>query len=126
MLVCTKYQHESTVGLTVPLHLNIPPTALPTPPLRSLQSPTLNSLSHTANSHWLSILHMVIYMFPFYSLHISYPLLPPAPCPHVYSLCLCLHCCPPNRFISTIFLDSICYELIYNICFSFSDLLHSV
>ena len=28
------------------------------------QSTYLSSLSHTANSHWLSILHMVVYMFP--------------------------------------------------------------
>ena len=29
------------------------------------------------------------------------------PCVKVCSLCLCLHCCPANKFISTIFLDSI-------------------
>ena len=46
-------------------------------------------------------------------------------CPQVPSLCLCLYSCPAVRFISTIFLDSI-YMLIYDICFSFSDLLHSV
>ena len=36
---------------------------------------------------------------------LSYP--PYHPCPLVSSLCLCLHCCFANRFISTIFLDSI-------------------
>ena len=36
--------------------------------------------------------------------------------------CLCLHCCPANSFISTIFLDSI-HLLLYNICLSLSDLL---
>ena len=35
---------------------------------RLLQSPGLSSVSHTANSHWLSILHMVVYMFPCYFL----------------------------------------------------------
>ena len=47
-----------------------------------------------------------MYMFPCYSLSWSpspFPLL----CPQVCSLCLYLHCCPINRFISTIFLDSI-------------------
>ena len=38
-----------------------------------------------------------------------------------------LYSCPANRFICTIFLDSIyIYVLIYDICFSLSDLLHSV
>ena len=43
---------------------------------RLLQSPGLISLSHTVNFHWLSILHMIVYMFPCYSLHTSHPLLP--------------------------------------------------
>ena len=29
---------------------------------------------------------------------------PPSPCPHAYSVCLCLYFCPANRFICTIFL----------------------
>ena len=44
--------------------------------------------------------------FPCYSLHSSQPLLPSL-CLQVCSLCLHLHCCPADRFISTIFLDSI-------------------
>ena len=35
---------------------------------------------------------------------------PPCPsplCPYIYPLRLCLSSCPPNRFISSIFLDSI-------------------
>ena len=47
----------------------------PPHPSRLLQRPGLNSLSHTANSHWLSILHMVMYMFQCYSLKSSHPLL---------------------------------------------------
>ena len=43
----------------------------------------------------------------------------------VCSLCLFLHCCPENKFISTIFLDSI-YMSLYSIYLSLSDLLHSV
>ena len=75
---------------------------------RLSQSIRLSSLSHTANSHLLSILYMVVYMFPRYSLHSSHPLLLPLPlCPSVCSLCLHLDCCPTNRFINTIFLDAI-------------------
>jgi len=76
----------------------------PTPSHRSrlLQSPGCSSLSPTANFHWLSILHMVVYMLPCYSLCSSRCLLPThPPPPQVCSLCLCLYCCPANRFIST-------------------------
>ena len=77
----------------------------------------LSSLSHTANSPWLSILHMVLYMFPCYSLHSSHSLTPH--CVHK-SVGLHLLCCPANRFISTIFLDSIyiCINIQY-LFFSF-------
>ena len=40
------------------------------------QSPGLSFLSYVANSHWLSILHMVVFVFPCYSFHSSHPLLP--------------------------------------------------
>ena len=49
---------------------------------------------------------------------------PSPPCPHVYSLCLCLHSCPANRFTCTIFSRAHIYALIHTVCFS--DLLHSV
>ena len=70
------------------------------------QSTRLSSLNQTANSHWLSTLHMVIYLFQCYCLNSPHPL-PPQLWPQVCSLCLCLHCCPTHRFLSTIFLDSI-------------------
>ena len=53
----------------------------------SSQSTGVSSLHHTANSHWLSVLHMVIFMFQCCSLHSAHPLLPPL-CP-VCSLCSC-------------------------------------
>ena len=34
------------------------------------------SLCHTTNTHWLPILHMVMYMFPRYSSHLPHPFLP--------------------------------------------------
>ena len=104
-------------------------------------APALNSLRHTANSHWLSVLHMYVC----FSAALNSPTLF---FPSVCSLCLPLHCCPASRFSSTIFLDSIymqccavlshsvmsdslqphelwpIYALIYDICFSLSDSLH--
>ena len=56
----------------VPSFLNSPSTFLSS---RLSQS----SLSHTSNSHWLSILHMVVCMFPCYSI-----------CP-MLSFLLCVH-----------------------------------
>ena len=44
----------------VPSIVNFPPTPSPPHPCRLLQRPPLSSLSHAANSHWLSVLHMVI------------------------------------------------------------------
>ena len=44
----------------------------------------------------------------------------------VSDLRLCLLCCPVHRIVGTIFLDSIYSVLIYGICLSLSDLLHSV
>ena len=78
----------------------------PSHPSRLSQSTGLNSLSHVVNFCWLSVLHMVTYMFPaVLSVH---PTVLPTLCPQVCSLCLCLQCCPANRFISLISLDCIC------------------
>ena len=110
---------------TCPLSLE-PLSLLPVHPipLGCHRAPDLSSLHHTTNSHWLSILHTVMYMFPCYSFNSSHPVLPP-PCLQVCSLCLHFQCYPANRFISTIFLDSIyMHSLIYSI--SFSVFLHSV
>ena len=51
---------------------------------------------------------------------------PPPSCPHVCSVYLPLYFCTANKFICTIFSRVHIYALIYNICFSLSDLLHSV
>ena len=77
MLVPAIHQHESAIGIPMS-----PPswTSLPLPtasqPSSLSQSLCLSSLSHTANSHWLSIL-IWLHVFPCYSLHLSHPLLPP-------------------------------------------------
>ena len=75
----TWISHKDTY---VPSLLNLPVTSHPTPshPSRLLHI-GLSSLSHAANSHWLSTLHMVN-MLPHYSLHFTHPLLTPPPqCP---------------------------------------------
>ena len=57
------------------------------------------------NKFPIAVLHRIIQMFLCCSLNPSHPLLPPL-CLQVCSLCLCLYCCPADRFICTIFLDS--------------------
>ena len=63
VLVSAKHQHKSAIGihLSPPSWISLPPPS-PSHPTRLLQIPGLSSLSHTANSHWLSILHMVIFL----------------------------------------------------------------
>ena len=77
----------------VPSLINLPPTSLSIHPSRLSQSISFGSLCHITNSHWLSMLHMALYMFQCYSLKSS-PLLPLQLCPNICSLCLHLHCCP--------------------------------
>ena len=79
----------------VPSLLVFPPTSHPIPSPRLSQSTSLSSRNLTANPHWLSVLHMVTYIFPCYSHESSYPPLLFLG-PQVCSLCLHLHCCPAN------------------------------
>ena len=107
VLVSAIHQHESVPGI----HMSAPswmplPSPTPSRPSRLSQGIRLTSPGHTANSHMLSILHTVVCMFPHYSLSSSHPLLPLL-WPQVHSLCLHLHCCPADRFLNTIFPDSI-------------------
>ena len=71
--------------------------------------------------------------FTFGSIYMSMPLshfVPayssPSPCLQVHSLHLHLYSCPATRFISTIILRFHIWVSAYGICFSLSDLLHSV
>ena len=73
--------------------------------------------------------------FTFGSVYMSVPLshfVPaypsPSLCPQVHSLHLCLYSCPGPRFFRTFYLFFWfhIYVLAYGICFSLSDLLHSV
>ena len=85
--------------------LNLPPLLSPYP-FRSSQSTRLGSLCLKATSCQLSLLHMTVYICQCYFLHLSHSLLLPM-CPQVHSLYLSLHTSHGNRFMSTIFLDSI-------------------
>ena len=57
--------------------LNLPPTSQGVPPLEVVTEPWPSPLSHIADSPWLSVLPLVVHMFPCYSLHSPHPLLPP-------------------------------------------------
>ena len=92
MLVSAIQQHESAISVRIsPLE---PPSHAPIPShtSRLLQSTMLSSLHHTASSHWLSILHMVMYMFQCYSLLVP-PSLSPAGSRSLF-ICLHLYSCP--------------------------------
>ena len=115
MLVSATHQHESAIGVYMfpPSWTFLPPHPTPLGCHRALD---LKSLHHTANLYWL-FLHMVMYLFQCYSSSSSL-----SPSPTVMtslSLCLHLHCCPANRFVSTICLDSNIWVNIWYLFFSF-------
>ena len=101
------HQHELAIDahVTPPspeLSSSLPPHSILPGCHRAL---ALGALHHTSNSHWLSILHMVMYVFQFYSLTSSHPLLLPL-CTKVCSLHLFPLCYPTHKISSTIFLGS--------------------
>ena len=85
-----------------------PPSHLPPYPipLGHPSAPALSSLSYASNLDWLSVSHMIIYIFQSYSLRSSHPRLLPQSPKHC-SIHLCLFCCLAYRVIVTIFLNSI-------------------
>ena len=85
------------------------PSASPTPPhaYRLSRSTWLEHLAPYSKFPLpMCFTHGNLYVSLLCSQFPSPPLLPSL-CPQVCSPCLCLHCCSANRFISTIFLDSI-------------------
>ena len=109
------YQHELTIGVHMSPRSWISlllPVLLPLSYYRSqfelLQSPGLSSLSHSKNSHWLSIyICCCIYIYAAFSIYITLPLFSPPTLVHKCSLRMLLNCCSANTFVSTILLDSI-------------------
>ena len=97
-------------------------------PFRSPQRTEQSSLCYTVGFHQLSILYIVsiVYICQSQSPNLSHlpPFLPWYP--YVGSLRLRLYFCFVNKIIYTNFFRFHIYVLIYNICFSLSDLLHSV
>ena len=80
VLVSATHQHESATGIQMsPPSGTYLPSPTPSHPSRWLQGPRLSS-----PSHWLSILHMVMYLFPSYSLSLS----PSSPCKSVRYVCI--------------------------------------
>ena len=112
VLVSAIHQYESAIGLHMspPARTSLPTTTHPTP-LGHHRAPVWDPciIQPIPTAH---ILYMVTYTFPYYSIHLSHPLLSTL-CPQV---CSPRSCCPANKFISTIFLDSI-YKHEYKINF---------
>ena len=114
------HQHELAISMHMsPNSWTTTPDPSPHPtPLGCHRAQALGALSHSSNSHWLSVLHMVMYMFQCYCLKSSQSLLPLL-CSKIYSLYLCLLCCPASRIIGTIFLDSYIWANIKYLSFTF-------
>jgi len=75
------FQSKSAIGIHISLSFwNSVQSASPSHPSRLIQSPYLSFLTHTANSHWLFILHMIIQVSILLFAYIS-PSPPLSPCP---------------------------------------------
>ena len=91
VLVSAIHQHGSAIDIYMfPPSWDSLMSPIPSRSSRLAQSPGLSSLGHKANSHWLSISYMVVYMFPCYSLYSSHPLLRMPPCVHKSVLYVCI------------------------------------
>ena len=111
----------------IPSLLHLPPT-LPIPPLWVVTK-------HRADLPVLCSCFPLAIYFTFGSVYTSMLLshfvpayASPSPCPQVHSLHLHLYSCPAHRFMRNIFsfFRFHMYVFAYGICFSLSDLLHSV
>ena len=95
VLVSAIYQQETATGIhTSPPSGSSLPSSSVSHPSRLPQSPGLGSQHHTANSHLLSVLQVVINVSMLFSLFI---LPSPSSSVHKSVLGLCLHCCPAKR-----------------------------
>ena len=84
VLVSAIDQHESAIDMPPPSWTSLSPST-PSHPSRLSHSTGLSSRPHTVNSHWLSILHMVIYIV--YVSRLLSQFVPPSSCPTVSTVC---------------------------------------
>ena len=111
------------IPISPPSCISLPPTP-PSHPSRWTQSTELISLCYAAASHQPSILHLIAYMCQCYSLTSSQlPFPPVSSSPFSTSASLFLPCHQVHRYH---FFRFHIYALAWCICFSLSDLLHSV
>ena len=109
---CAGFCHTSTSISHRCTYVPCSCTSLPSPshPCRLSQSTGLSSPCHSKSPLAGCFPYGVCVSMPLSSFVLSLcsssPSFPP-PCPHICSLCLHLHCCPANRCIRTIFLESI-------------------
>ena len=96
---------EAQLGRDIYIHIADPPPH--SHPSRSSQSNELSYLCYTATSHWLSVLHMVVYICQCQSLSWFPPLLTLL-CPQVHFLYLCLCLSSVGKFISAIYINMLC------------------
>ena len=91
----------------VPSLLNLPPTSLPIPPLK-----VVTEMWFEFPESYSKFLLATYFTYGNTCFHVTFSIHPSLsflclPSPLVCSLCFYLHCCPANKFISIIFLDSI-------------------
>jgi len=118
-------QHESAIGICISPPSLVPlPPLFPSHPLGCHRALALGSLHHTSSFHWPSILQVVMYRFHY----LFSQIIPPSP-PTVSKSLLFMFVSPllPCRQDYRYYLSRFhIYVLIYDICLSLSDLLHSV
>ena len=109
------HQYELAIGI----HMSPPSwTSLPPPtPLGCYRRPSLSSLSHTANVHWLPIC-LVLHMLSCPYLYSSYPLLPPHPQPHAHKSVLYVCISAADLQIGS----SVPSQLLFNCIYYFGNL----
>ena len=111
-MVSAIHQHESATGI----HMFPPSTSLPIPPLSLVTEHQLwvpCVIQQIPTGYLLYIWQWICFSATL-SNHPTFSL--PALCPKVCSLCLYLHCCPLDRFISIIFIDSIYMHVYIYMC----------
>ena len=119
----TRISHRYTYVPSLP---DLSPMALPTLPFSLSQSSCLSSLSHTANSHWLSVLHRILLSF-YVTLSIYFPFsLLSSHLLHRCVLYVCFSIAALKINSSVPSLRVHIYVSVYDICISLSNLLHSV